>query len=106
MTNGLILVSNLSSRDSRTTNRGKDDKEVSVSESLSGQSRLDNLVEAIYYNIISSGVLPANPRALQGDVLRGNPFASATPGLHNGDIHLWECSRIDVKYCHSNQDIE
>ena len=72
MTNGLILVIYL--LDSRTTNRGEDDKEVSVSESLSGQSRLDNLVEAIYYNIISSGVLPAHPGALQGDVMRGKPI--------------------------------
>ena len=48
---------------------------------------------------IPSGVLPTHTAVLQGDVLRGklNPFASATPGLHTLDTHLWESSKFDVK---------
>ena len=55
----------------------------SLSELLSGYGRLGGFDEAIYQLKYSSCVLPAHLGALQGDVLRGNPFASATPGLHN-----------------------
>ena len=65
-TNGLILVRCLSSRDSSTTKRGKDDTEVSLSESLSGQSRLDIFEEAIELLKFSSDVLPTHPEPYKG----------------------------------------
>ena len=69
-TNALILVRCLSSRDSSTTKRGKDEMEVS----LSGQSRLDIFEDAKELLKFSSYVLPTHPGALQGDVLRGKPI--------------------------------
>ena len=80
-TNGFILVRCLSSKDSRTTKRGKDEIEVSLSESLSGQSRLDIFEEAIELLKFSSDVLPTHPGALQGDVLRGKTHS---PQQHQG----------------------
>ena len=47
MTNELSLASSFSSRDSSTIKRGKEDGEVSLSESVSEYERLDDFIVAI-----------------------------------------------------------
>ena len=106
-TNGLILVRCLSSRDSSTTKRGKDDTEVSLSESLSGQSRLDIFEEAIELLKFSSDVLPTHPGALQGDVLSGKPIRlSNTRATHLRYSSLGMFYLKCKKFCQSTQDIK
>ena len=94
-------------RHSSTTKRGKDETEVSLSESLSGQSRFDIFEKAIELLKFSSDVLPTHPGALQGDVLRGEPIRlSNTRATHLrysslGMFHL-KCK----KFCQFTQDIK
>ena len=82
ITIGFSFSSCFSSKDSSTMKCGKEEGEVSLSESLSKYERLDAFMVAMRYIKDPSGVLPTHPGAQQGDVLRGNPFASVTPGLH------------------------
>ena len=106
-TNGFILVRCLSSKDSRTTKRGKDEIEVSLSESLSGQSRLDIFEEAIELLKFSSDVLPTHPGALQGDVLRGKPIRlSNTRATHLRYASLGMFYLKCKKFCQSTQVIK
>ena len=71
---GLSFERGLSSKDSRTIKCGKVEGCISVSESLSEYERLKDFGVAINIKKYSSGVLPTNPGALQGDVLRGKPI--------------------------------
>ena len=81
--NGLTVENCLSSRDSSITKHGKFDMEVSLSESLSGQSRLDCFELAINIIKILSGVLPTHPGVQQGDVAEEKPIRlSATRATH------------------------
>ena len=49
MTNGLSFASGFSSRDSSTIKRGKEEGEVSLSESVSEYERLDDFDKAMRY---------------------------------------------------------